>query len=130
MREMVFINYNVDKKFLESIKKGDKIRINDWKRSMPVVGVSENFILCGYPAFGSHVYSIIDKRMNLWRHNNMEPDTFICGPDNTVFGYYSYNFRSPEVVEDYLAALESGEIAISSRRGMSIKHMRLMRNDA
>lgn len=36
---------NITKEILDSIKAGNLIRINDWKRGMRVVGVSDNYFV-------------------------------------------------------------------------------------
>ena len=51
-------NLELTKDVLDSIKVGDLIKINDWKRPMRVKAVTENYFVMAYKAFGAWVYSV------------------------------------------------------------------------
>lgn len=91
---------------LKSIRVGYLVKINKWKKSMRVKAVSENFIIMSQRAFGTSLYSIIDKK-------NLE-----CGPDN-YYGKHDYN--NIWECEIALTELENNDLQVSGRRNMDIK---------
>lgn len=114
---------NVTKDILDDIKVGNLIRINDWKRGMRVVGVSDNYFVMIQKVCGNIAYSVCEKKP--WggiRYNAMRGGMFHCSTDDTVFGYmeFDYKFDGGEKIKRYLNAFESGEIELSVRRAVPI----------
>ena len=122
---------NVTREILNTIKVGDLIRVNDWKRPMRVKAVSENYFVMTQKQFGNTYYSVCSKLP--WggiRYNHMIGGMFHCGPDNWVFGspvsadYENlYEFENEEANQEYLQEFESGESEISERRGIAIYNL-------
>lgn len=113
----------ITKEILDNIKVGMLVKINDWKRPMKVVGVSENYFCMIQKVCGKICYSVCEK--NPWgriRHNEMRGGMFHCGTDNMIFGYlgFDYEFNDEEQIKDYLQAFESEEIELSVRNGVPI----------
>lgn len=124
-----YIHYeNVTREILDTIKVGDLIRVNDWKKPMRVKAVSENYFVMTQKQFGNTYYSVCSKLP--WegvRHNYMIGGMFHCGPDNWVFGFPTsidyddlYEFENEEGNQKYLQEFERGESEISERRGIAI----------
>lgn len=124
-----YIHYeNVTREILDTIKVGDLIKVNDWKKPMRVKAVSENYFVMTQKQFGNTYYSVCSKLP--WegvRHNYMIGGMFHCGPDNWVFGSPTsidyddlYEFENEEGNQKYLQEFESGESEISERRGIAI----------
>ena len=124
-----YIHYeNVTREILDTIKVGDLIKVNDWKKPMRVKAVSENYFVMTQKQFGNTYYSVCSKLP--WegvRHNYMIGGMFHCGPDNWVFGSPTsidyddlYEFENEEGNQKYLQEFESGESEISERRGLAI----------
>lgn len=114
---------NITKEILDSIKVGNLIRINDWKRGMRVVGVSDNYFVMIQKVCGNIVYSVCEKKP--WggiRYNAMRGGMFHCSTDDTLFGYmdFDYKFDDEEQIKRYLDAFESGEIELYVRRAVPI----------
>lgn len=114
---------NITKDILDEIKVGNLIRINDRKRGMRVVGVSENYFVMIQNVCGNIAYSVCEKK--LWggiRYNAMRGSMFHCSTDNTLFGYtdFDYKFDDEEQIKRYLNAFESEEIELSVRRAVPI----------
>lgn len=93
---------------LKSIKVGDLVKVNNWKKAMRVKAVSENYVIMSQKAFGTSLYSIIDK-------NNLE-----CGPDN-YYGKHDYN--NIWECEIALTELENNDLQVSGRRYIDIKNV-------
>ena len=59
MRKYVeYSDEKITREVLDSIKIGDYIRCNDWKRAMRVYGVSDNYFVVARKAFGKWIYSV------------------------------------------------------------------------
>lgn len=120
----------LNREFFNSIKIGDYLKINDCRRGMRVYGVSENYILAATKSFnGQWVYSIIKKIMWTGQYNNMYKNTFICGPDDIVFGFsheHAYEFDNEDFIRKYLSGLEEQKIGLS-RKAVSIYRLKLWR---
>lgn len=101
---------NITKELLNKIKVGDLIKINNWKRPLRVIAVSENFFIMAMKAFGSCVYSICEKRK--WKYG------YYCAPDNC---YCKYDYANKTECEEALKELEAGELELSRRRCLQIK---------
>lgn len=115
--------YEVTKEILDTINVGNLVKINDWKRAMRVVGVSENYFCMIQKVCGNVCYSVCEKKQ--WggiRYNKMLGGHFHCGTDNMVFGYddFDYEFNNQEQIEKYLQAFERGEIELSARTSAPI----------
>ena len=109
---------NVTKEILDTIEVGNLVKVNDWKKPMRVVGVSENYFCMIKKQFGEIWYSVCEKKP--WdgiRYNQMIGGMFHCGRDNMVFGYmdFDYNFDDEKQISNYLQAFESGKIELSRR---------------
>lgn len=123
---MKYTHYSVTeitKEILDTIKTGDLIRVNNWKKPMRVVAVSENFFVMIEKNFGNTSYSVFSKRH--WQgvcHNNLVGGHYYCGADAYLFGYgnMDYSFKNTELNKKYLQSFENGESRISERNGISI----------
>lgn len=114
---------NVTKEILDSVKVGNFIKINSWKRPMKVVGVSDNYFVMIQKVCGKICYSVCEKKP--WggiRYNAMRGGMFHCGTDNMVFGLidFDYKFDKREEIKRYLNAFESKEIELSQRNAVPI----------
>lgn len=114
---------NVTKEILDNIKVGNLVKINNWKRGMRVVCVSENYFLMTTKVFGKVSYSVCEKKS--WggiKYNAMRGGMFHCSTDDTIFGYMgiSYRFDDEEENKRYLDAFENGDIELSVRRATPI----------
>lgn len=122
-----YIEYSdkeITREILDSIKAGDYIRCNDWKRAMKVYGVSENYLVVARKAFGKWIYSVCDKKGYL--PFDKEPRRFSFGPDNRIFGFlhdHAYEFDNAEFVKDYLEAFENGSCELSMRRSCVLNRL-------
>lgn len=114
---------NITKEILDKIKVGDLVKINQQKKPMKVVGVSENYFAMIMKVCGDVYYSVCEKKP--WkgiRHNEMVGGMYHCGTDNMIFGYsdFDYKFDNKEEIERYLQAFENGEIELSVRNSVPI----------
>lgn len=108
---------------LNSIKVGDLVKINDWKRPLKVKGVSEHYIAMAVKSFGKVIYSIIEKkRWDGIKYNDMRGGQFHCGTDDWIFGdpYFKYNFDDAEAVNQYLQEFETNKARLSMRRAVPV----------
>ena len=114
----------IDKSILDTkIQVGKLVKINDWKKPLRVVGVSENYFVMKQNMFGKVLYSVCEKKP--WggiRHNSMIGGMFHCGTDNMVFGFidFDYKFDNEQEIKRYLNAFESEEIELSHRKAVPI----------
>lgn len=119
-----YIHYtNVTRDILDTIKVGDLIKINDWKRPHRVKAVSENYFVMVMNVCGNPCYSVCSKLP--WggiRYNEMRGGMFHCGTDSWLFGsplacdYENlYWFDNEESNKLYLQSFESGESELSRR---------------
>ena len=121
MSRCIYKEYDVvTPEILDTVKVGDKVRINGWKMPLTVKGVSEHFFVMARNAFKKSIYSVVDKRY------------LFAGPDNCIFGHplgidHSdlYQFSDKAVTRDYLESFESGEVEVSQRRGVKIESIRI-----
>lgn len=119
---------SVTKEILDTIKVGDLIKINNWKKPMRVKAVSENFFVMTQKNFGNTYYSVCSKLP--WDgiiHNSMRGGMFHCGPDDWIFGsplcanYDNlYEFENGEGNEAYLQEFEAGRVHLSERSSIAI----------
>ena len=130
----IYEKQDITKELLNTIKIGDSIKVNTWKRPMKVIAVSENFFIMWKKHFDTWAYSICEKNKRGYAYNMLyrpnrgfDDDEFVCGPDNYVFGHYDYTI--PEDCEEALKELESGEMEVSQRRGWGIWHLEIKRGE-
>ena len=119
---------NVTREILDTIKVGDLIKVNDWKKPMRVKAVSKNFFVMTQKNFGDNYYSVCSKLP--WDgtiHNNMRGGMFHCGSDDWILGsplcisYDNvYEFENEEANKKYLQAFEDGKVHLSERSGIAI----------
>lgn len=119
---------DVTREILNTIKVGDLIRVNDWKRPMRVKAISENYFIMTQKMFGETCYSVCSKLP--WdgiRYNAMRGGMFHCSTDNWIFGSILcseydnlYEFENEEANQKYLQEFESGETELSQRRAIPI----------
>lgn len=124
-----YVHYdNVTRDVLDTIKVGDLIKVNNWKKPMRVKAVSNNYFVMTQNLFGDTYYSVCSKLP--WkgiRHNGMRGGMFHCSTDNWVFGsplsfdYENlYRFENEEANQRYLQQFEDGDCELSERRGIAI----------
>ncbi|MEG0898335.1 MAG: hypothetical protein RSF40_01315 [Oscillospiraceae bacterium] len=123
----------ITKEVLDTVSVGDLIKVNDWKKPMRVVGVSENYFVMIEKLFGRTFYSVCEKITlpDGYLHNDMQGGKFHCSTDNMIFGYVpkdfdmengkQYDFDNEDWVKEYLQAFENKEIELSVRTGVAIK---------
>ena len=114
---------DITKEILDNIKVGMLVKINDWKRPMKVVGVSENYFCMIQNVCGNICYSVCEKKpCGGIRYNRMIGGMFHYSTDNMVFGYmdHNYKFDDNKLIKKYLKAFENGEIELSVRRAIPI----------
>ena len=119
---------DITKDILDTVKVGDLIKVNNWKRPMRVKAVSENYFVMTQNQFGNTYYSVCEKKP--WdgiRHNSMIGGMFHCGTDNWIFGspltvnYENvYQFNNEESNKKYLQSFEDSETELSSRTSIAI----------
>ena len=119
---------NVTREILDTIKVGDLIKVNDWKKPMRVKAVSENYFVMTQNMFGDTWYSVCSKLP--WdgvMYNSMRGGMFHCSTDNMIFGSILvadypdlYKFENEEANQKYLQEFENGNLELSERRGIAI----------
>ena len=60
-----YMGEQVTKKLLDSIKFGDLVKVNDWKKPLRVKGVTNNYFAMTINQFGKTVYSICEKKRRI-----------------------------------------------------------------
>lgn len=124
-----YVHYtNVTREILDTIKVGDLIKVNNWKKPMRVKAVSDNYFVMTQNLFGDTYYSVCSKLP--WsgvRHNAMIGGLFHCGTDNWIFGsplaldYKNlYKFENEEGNQRYLQQFEDNECELSVRTSIPI----------
>lgn len=122
----------ITKELLDSIRVGDLVKVNDWKKPLRVKGVSDNYFVMATKQFGDTVYSVCEKKP--WggvRHNEMTGGMFHVGRDSWIFGWFGfdegYDFENAEKTAEYLQSFESEESEISCRNAIPIWLLQLKR---
>lgn len=113
----------VTKEILDTIKIGDLIKVNNWKKPMKIKGVSENYAIMIENRFGTIYYSVIEKKpRTTGQHNAMLQGYFHCGKDDWIFGdsEFGYKFDDAEAVACYLNNFEIEEAHLSERNAIPI----------
>ena len=125
----VYEKQEITKELLNTIKVGDLIKINIWKKPMRVVAVSENFFIMWKKHFKTWVYSICEKNKRGYEHNlcyrpnnGFDKDEFVCGRDNS---YCKFDYSTEKGCQEALKELESGELEVSERGGWGIWHIEI-----
>ena len=127
-----YVHYdNITKEILDTIKVGDFIKVNDWKKPMTVKAVSDNYFVMTQNLFGKIYYSVVSKLP--WdgiRYNNMVGGKFHCSTDDYVFGsplsaeYENfYKFENEEANQKYLQSFENNECSLSQRNAIPINDL-------
>ena len=127
----IYRDKEITKEILDSIKVGDKVRCNDWKRAKKVVGVSQNYFVMATKCFGKWLYSVCEKKtFKGIRYNALVGGYFSIGTDNWVFGApmeNAYEFDNEIFVKQYLNAFESGECELSMRKSCALTEIEIRR---
>lgn len=127
----IYRDKEITKEILDSIKVGDKVRCNDWKRAKKVVGVSQNYFVMATKCFGKWLYSVCEKKtFKGIRYNALVGGYFSIGTDNRVFGTSmenAYEFDNEIFVKEYLNAFENGECELSMRRSCALVSIEIRR---
>ncbi len=128
MRKQYTHYTNITRAILDTIKVGDLVRVNNWKKPMKVKAVSENFFVMTQNLFGKTFYSVCSKLP--WDgiiYNSMRGGMFHCSTDNWIFGsplvveYRDlYTFENNEATQKYLQSFETGDCELSERKGIAI----------
>lgn len=145
MKDQYEIHKDITKELLDSIKMGDLVKVNDWKKPLRVKGVSENYFVMATHQFGKCVYSVCEKKpREAGIHNEMMLGKFHVGTDHWIFGAPvwcdfgdesgKYDFDNTEATAAYLATFELpddfGDIRkseISERSGIPINTLYIKR---
>lgn len=127
----IYRDKEITKEILDSIKVGDKVRCNDWKRSKRVVGVSTNYFVMATKCFGKWMYSVCQKNpFEGIKCNSLVGGYFSIGTDNWIFGApmeNAYEFDNQIFVEQYLNAFENGDCELSLRRSCALFSIEIRR---
>lgn len=128
---------NVTKEILDSIKTGDKIKVNNWRNGYTVKGVTDNyFVMVIEQQNNNFLYSVCEKKIRTCGdYNRMREGMFHVSSDNWLFGYGAldgYNFNNEEWVKDYLNSFEDESSnlhsELSERNGIPIEKLYIRRN--
>lgn len=127
---------DVTREILDTIKIGDLIKINNWKKPMRVMAVSKNYFVMKSKVFKTNYYSVCSKLpWNGVKHNNMTNGMFHCGADDWIFGSplgithkNLYEFINEESNRKFLQEFEDGKAHISERNGMPIYDLYIKSN--
>lgn len=120
-----FKDDEITKEVLDRVMVGDFIKINDWKKPMKCVAVSENYFMMLQNYFGQSQYSVCEKKKSNHSYNNFKKGTFRCGPCNYVFGPSYSIVKEPD---RFLKEFESGNTELTEHSGtisisyIAIKH--------
>ncbi len=106
---------NINKELLDFIKPGDLIKVNDLKKHLRVIAVSENYFVMARKILGKWEYLICEKKP--WkdiRKNLMLYGKFNIGSDGWVFGSpvwkdfgcKDYDFDNLEASQAYINSFE------------------------
>lgn len=129
----IYPKTELTKEILDTIKVGDRIKVNSWKRPFTVRAVSENYFIMTVPFFDSYRYSICEKNKRGGRYNvcyrpecGYYEDEFVCGPDDH---YCLHDYEDPKECEIALKELEAGELEVSTRHGLGIWQIAIKRRE-
>lgn len=117
---------SITKEILNSIKKGDSVKCNDWKKPMKVVGVSPNYFVMTQKAFGETIYSVCEKIPCGHIRNNYNTGYYRIGTDDYIGGCgFNGKWEDEEAVMKYLEEFESGKIELSVRRAVNLTKIQI-----
>ena len=127
----IYPKTELTKEILDTIKVGDRIKVNSWKRPFTVRAVSKNYFIMIVPFFDSYRYSICEKNKRGGRYNvcyrpecGYYEDEFVCGPDDH---FCLHDYQDPKECEIALKELETGELEVSTRHGLGIWQIAIKR---
>ena len=124
MKPMYETHNNISRELLDTIKRGDLVKCNDWKNALRVVATTNHFFLMARGAFGKTIYSVCDKRPLSYRGG----DHYRIGRDNLVFGHEcGYKWETEEEALEYLSEFEHGEIELSHRGSVELEIINIKR---
>ena len=127
----IYRDKEIKKEILDSIKVGDKVRCNDWKRAKGVVGVSPNYFVMATRCFGKWLYSVCEKKpFGGIKYNSLVGGYFSIGVDKWIFGApmeNAYEFDNEIFVKQYLNAFESEECELSMRKSCALTEIEIRR---
>ena len=134
MRKQYTHYTNITRDILDTIKVGDRIKVNNWRSPMTVKAVSNNYFVMTQTIedkLSSRTYYSVCSKLP-WAsdgavHNRMRGGMFHCSTDDRLFGSilaldypYLYQFENEEANNKYLMQFETGEIELSERNGIAI----------
>lgn len=132
----------ITKELLDSIKVGDLIKVNDWKKPLRVKGVSGNYFVMATRQFKDTVYSVCEKKpWNGARNDKMTGGVFHVGLDSWLFGWAGfadfettiygcatgYDFENTKKTAEYLQSFEEGKGKLYPRSAVPIRLLQIKR---
>jgi hypothetical protein len=127
----IYEHPDITKELLNTIKVGDFIKVNTWKRPLKVIAVSENFFIMWRPHFKTWMYSICEKNKRGYAHNmiyrpecGFDDDEFVCGADDH---FTKYDYSNEKECKKALKELEKGTLEVTTRHGWGIWHLEIKR---
>ena len=113
----------ITNKLLDSVRRGDLIKCNDWKSPLRVKASTENFFVMARPCFGKVLYSVCEKRPS-------PNGKFWIGPDDRIFGsIHGYEWKTEKDALKYLDEFERGEHKLSGRRSSELVQISIKRGN-
>ena len=110
----IYTDTEITLPLLNTIKRGDLIKCNDWKKPLKVQAVTENYFVMSRGAFGEVLYSVCEKILRQYTHNNCTQGYFCIGKDSWIFGSIDgYKWETEDEALEYLAEFESGNVGLS-----------------
>jgi len=125
----VYKNEEVTKEILDTIQKGDLIKVNDWGKPFRVRGVTDNYFIMTCNMFGNIHYSVCEKkRWNGIRYNQMRGGKFHIGTDYWIFASPTWNnydgkvdYDNAEAVIEYLESFDLEDNNSKPRSELSVR---------
>lgn len=125
----------INKELLDSIKPGDLVKVNKWRKPLRVRAVSANYFVMAQPLPKGYDYSVCEKtQRKAGRHNRMTPGMFHCSTDHWLFGWSGwpgwpagYNFEDTDTTMAYLESFEIRDSQLSERNGIPINEIHICR---
>jgi len=127
----------ITRELLDSVKVGDLIKINDWKKPLKVIAITKNYFVMAKKMVDKWEYSVCEKKP--WegiRYNSMIGGKYHVGADGWLFGSpvwlgfncEEYDFDNLEASQAYIDSFELPEgdrnhSFISSRNAVPIINM-------
>lgn len=121
----------ITRDLLDTVKRGDLVKCNDWKRPLRVCAATKNYFVMATRAFGKVVYSVCEKKPSEYSCNNFTKGAFRIGRDNYIFGAPNgYEWETEIEALEYLAGFENGDIELSQRAAVDLKKISIKRSAA